>query len=174
MIEADIIDEDTPVELLEGWLVQKMGRNPPHDLATGQLQDLLPPLLPPGYFVRIQGAVTTDTSEPEPDGMVVRGKRRDYAKRHPGPKDSVLIAEVADSSLRRDRGWKKRIYARARVAVYWIVNLVDNQVEVYTEPTGPAKQPDYRQRTDYKPGDKVPVVIDGRVVGQLLVDDLLP
>jgi putative restriction endonuclease len=86
----------------------------------------------------------------------------------------VLIAEVADSSLRRDRGWKKRLYARARVAVYWIVNLVDRQIEVYTEPTGPVKRPDYRQRADYKPGDKVPVVLDGREVARLAVNDILP
>ena len=102
------------------------------------------------------------------------GTVRDFAKRHPGPKDAVLIAEVADSSLRRDRGQKKRLYARARVREYWIVNLVERQVEVHSEPTGPGRKPDYRERTVYAATDAIPVVIDGREVGRLSVADLLP
>ncbi|MBY0521865.1 MAG: Uma2 family endonuclease [Gemmataceae bacterium] len=174
MIQAGILTEDDPVELLEGWLVIKMPINPPHTLATEQLRDLLPPLLPPGWFVNSQAPVTTDTSEPEPDALVVRGHRRQYTDRNPGPEDAAIVIEVADSSLRRDRGWKKRLYARVRVPVYWIVNLVDRQVEIYTEPSGPSEQPDYAQRQDYGPADQVPVVIEGREVGRLSVTDLLP
>ena len=62
-------------------------------------------------------------------------------------------------------------YGRAGIPVYWIVNLRDSQVEVYTDPD-PAGG--YRSRVDYRPGDDVPVVIDGQVVGRIAVTDLLP
>ena len=84
------------------------------------------------------------------------------------------MIEVADSSLDEDRGWKKQIYAHARIPVYWIVNLVARQVEVYTDPTGPADQPDYRQRRDYGPTDEVPLVLDGQEVARIRVSELLP
>jgi Uma2 family endonuclease len=174
MIAAGIIDDDDPVELLEGWLVQKMGKNPPHSFSTGQLRTGLESVIPAGWYVDSQEPVTGDTSEPEPDARVVRGKRRDYLKRHPRPDETPLVGEVSDSTLRRDRGFKMRIYARAGILVYWIVNLIDRQIEVYTDPTGPAKKPTYRQRQDYKPGEEVPVVIEGREVGRLAVKDLLP
>jgi Uma2 family endonuclease len=174
MIESGIIDEDDPVELLEGWLVQKMGKNPPHSFSTRQLRRALERVTPAGWYVDSQEPVTGDNSEPEPDARVVRGDPRDYLQRHPGPAETPLVAEVADSSLGRDRGVKKRIYARAGILVYWIVNLVDKQIEVYTDPTGPAEKPEYRQRQDYQPGDEVPVVIDGREVGRLAVSEVLP
>ncbi len=81
---------------------------------------------------------------------------------------------VSDSSLRRDQGFKKAIYAKAGIAVYWIVNLIDRRVEVYTDPTGPAAQPDYRVRHDAGEADQVPVVIEGREVARIAVRELLP
>ena len=174
MIQAGILTEGDPVELLEGILVTKMVKNPPHTLATQLTRTALERCMPPGWFANTQEPVTTDTSEPEPDVTVVRGERRQYAQRHPGPADLGMLVEVADSSLRQDRTTKKRIYARASIPIYWIVNLVDRQIEVYTEPTGAAEQPDYRQRRDYGPTDSVPVVIDGREFGQIPVGELLP
>jgi Uma2 family endonuclease len=81
---------------------------------------------------------------------------------------------VADSSLQRDRSLKKRLYAAARIPVYWIVNLLANQIEVYPEPSGPAEKPDYQQQQSYGLADMVPVVIDGREVGRLAVQELVP
>jgi Uma2 family endonuclease len=174
MARAGILTEDDPVELLEGWLVQKMTKNPPHNVATGLVGDALEARIPLGWHVAIQGSVTTSDSEPEPDIAVIRGTRRDYLDHHPGPKDVALIAEVADTSLRRDRSTKKRLYARAGYPIYWIVNLAERQIEVYTEPATAAKRPDYRQRRDYGPDDAAPVVLDGAEVGTLMVRDLLP
>jgi Uma2 family endonuclease len=174
MIGAGILTSDDPVELLEGVLVQKMPKNPAHVMAKCLLVEALRKIIPTGWFVREQDPVTTTDSEPEPDTAVVRGSPRHYVERHPGPEDAALIVEVADSSLRRDRGQKKRLYARANVREYWIVSLVDRQVEVFANPTGPGRKPDYRQRREYKAIDSVPVVIDGREVGRLTVADLLP
>jgi Uma2 family endonuclease len=174
MIRAGILTDEDPVELLEGWLVVKMPKNPPHRLATELTREALGQRLPAGWHVQSQEPVTLADSEPEPDALVVRGDRRQYGDRHPGPQDLALVVEVADTTLARDRGVKKRLYAEARAPVYWVVNLVDNQVEVYTDPTGPAEEPDYRQRQDYSPSAEVPLVIDGREVGRLAVRDLLP
>ena len=102
-------------------------------------------------------SVTLLTSEPEPDVIVVRGSNDDYVDRHPGPGDVVLVVEVSDTSLRSDQGFKKMIYAKSSLPVYWIVNLIDRRVEVYTDPTGPAEQPDYRHHDDFSGAESVPL-----------------
>ncbi len=107
---------------------------------------------------------------PEPDISVVRGQSRDYVEQ-PRPEDVPLVVEVADKGrLAIDRGDKRVSYAGGRIPVYWIVNLVDRQVEVYTDP-GPDG---YRSRVDFKPGERIPVVLDGEQVGEVAVDDILP
>lgn len=174
MARAGILLDGDPIELLEGWLVKKMTKDPPHTLAVGCTFDSLRQLIGPDWHIRIEGPVTTGASEPEPDVSVVRGHRRQYADRHPVPDDVGLLVEVADTSLERDRGWKKRIYAAARITVYWIVNLIDGQVEVLVRPTGPGEQPDYASRQVYRAGDAVPVVLDDKEVGRIAVNDLLP
>src|SRR5579862_9140639 len=67
MIDADVLDEGDAVELLEGWIVPKMPRNPPHDATIGLADDALRIRLPAGWHVRLQSAITTSDSEPEPD-----------------------------------------------------------------------------------------------------------
>lgn len=106
--------------------------------------------------------------------MIVRGETRDYRDRHPGPEDVALIVEVADSTLERDRGVKRIVYARAGIPVYWIIKVLERVLEVYCDPSGPGEDTDYRRRRDYGVSDLVPVVIDGREVGRVAVRDLLP
>ena len=77
MAEAGILGEDDPVELLEGWLVPKMTKFPPHTLASGLLQDALTLVLPRGWYLKVQDPIDTPDSAPEPDLCVVRGTRRD-------------------------------------------------------------------------------------------------
>src|SRR5262249_46180523 len=103
MIDSGILTDEDHVELLEGWIVPKMPRNPPHDTVISVIHNQeLGPLLPAGWFCRVQAAVTTDDSEPEPDLAVVRGRERDYLRKHPTPRDMGLVVEVADTTLRRD------------------------------------------------------------------------
>jgi Uma2 family endonuclease len=172
LIDVGVLQEGEPVELLDGWLVKKMTRNPPHDLALSLAEHEIDRRLPTPWFRRVQSAVTTTGSEPEPDLAVVRGPRRRYAKHHPGPADMALVVEVAESSLGHDRNFKGPLYARASIPVYWIINLVDARVEVYTDPTGPDPNPRYRQRQDYGPAEEVPLVLDGVEVGRIPVRDL--
>lgn len=174
LIEIGILTEDDNLELLDGYLVRKMTRNPPHDVCLQLIQETLPRVLPLGWCLRMQSAITLSRSEPEPDGTIVRGNARTYAAQHPRPPDIGLVIEVADSTLDGDRIDKGRIYAEAGIACYWIVNLVDRQIEVYTQPSGATATPAFGQRQDYRMGDDVPLLLDAAVVGTIPVGDLLP
>jgi hypothetical protein len=174
MAEAGILNEDDPVELLEGWLVEKMTKNPPHTTATALLLHRLNRGLPSGWFLTVQDPIATGNSLPEPDMAVIRGAPRDYLERRPEAANIAIVVEVADTSLAQDRGTKKRVYAEASIPIYWIVNLIDRRAEVYTDPTGPAEEPDYRQRRDYGPAEEIPILLDGAEAGRLLVQEFLP
>jgi len=173
MARAGILEEDAPVELLEGWLVQKMTKYPPHRAVARRARRALERLVPEEWSIETQDPITTGDSEPEPDIMLVRAEAADSQARHPDPAEIALVVEVADTSLRRDRGTKKRLYARARISVYWIINLVERQIEVYTDPTGPAKKPDYREQRIYGLSDEIPVLLDGLEIGRILVREVL-
>ena len=125
--------EGEHIELLEGQLIQMSPIGPLHASVVQKLTVLLVPLLRDRASVRIQSPFAAlDTSEPEPDVAIV--PLGDYEDEHPAT--ALLIIEVAESSLRHDRGIKQRIYARAGVAEYWIVNTIEKCVEVYSQPAG--------------------------------------
>jgi Uma2 family endonuclease len=174
MIDAGILTADDAVELLDGWLIRTMPIKPPHRRATERAFAALVRIIPAGWYATMQQPITTGDSEPQPDVSVVRGTTDDYPDRHPGPADLGLIVEVSHSSLADDRGFKRAIYARAEVRIYWIVNLVDRQVEVHTEPSGPGDSPGYARREVFGPDAEVPVILDGREVGRVAVRDVLP
>jgi Uma2 family endonuclease len=174
MVASGVITPDDRVELLEGVLVNKMSKSPEHVLGTILVTDGLRALLPPGWSVRSEQPVRMDDSEAEPDGAVVRGIARNYAARHPIPGEIALVVEVADSSLRRDREDKRRIYARNGIAVYWFVNVADRLIDVFTDPSGPVLTPDFTTATTCRPGDGVPVVLAGTPIGTIPAADLLP
>ena len=171
MIRAGRISEDDRVELLDGWIVPKMGKNPLHDGTVDLIDFLLGKLLPDGWFVRVQNAVVTDDSTPEPDLAVVRGQPGDYRRRHPTAGDVALIIEVADSTLGRDRA-KAAIYARAGVAHYWIVNLAASNVIVYSQPAGNGFDAAYQSQDVMSGRQELPVAFDGQRVGSLEVRQL--
>jgi Uma2 family endonuclease len=174
LIELGMLTEDDNLELLDGYLVHKMSRNPPHDAAIQKGTKKWLRLLPPGWDLRAQSAVTLTASEPEPDFAIVRGDESLYVNRHPTAADVGLVIEVSDSTLQGDRVDKGAIYARAGIECYWIVNLNDRQIEVYTSPSGSAPTPRYAQRVDYGEGDSVSLLLDGGAQVQVAVKDLLP
>jgi Uma2 family endonuclease len=174
MIQTGILADGEAVELLEGYLVNKMAHNNPHRLGVQWLGKRLHMLGLSGWVVLTQLPITLADSEPEPDGCLARGDDRTYLTRHPGPGDVGLVVEVADSSLAFDRIHKGRIYAREGIPSYWIVNVADRLIEVYTDPDPAADPPAYRNRTDYHPGDTVPIVLDGQPAGSIAVADLIP
>lgn len=171
LVRSGALPEEPRHELLEGWITSKMTRNPPHEVAVSLANLLLIRLFGDAWHVRVQSAVATADSQPEPDLAVVRGRARDYLDRHPGPGDVALVIEVADSSLARDRGLKARVYARAGIPNYWIVNLVDRHVEVYSEPTDQAT---YARIETIDPDGAIHLAIDDVEVGPIAARDLLP
>jgi Uma2 family endonuclease len=84
------------------------------------------------------------------------------------------VIEVANTSILRDRQDKARIYARANIVCYWIVNLEDRRIEVHTQPSGPCDAPSYASVVNFAPGDSLPLVLNGTTVATIPVSDLLP
>ena len=172
MAEVGILTEDDRVELINGIVVIKMAKGPAHVWASKSVGDLLEPLLGTAWCLRREEPARIPAlNEPEPDGVVARGTRRAYLRRHPEPHEIALIVEVSDTTYRYDRDQKYVAFAKAGIPVYWIVNLVDRRVEVYTRPVKAGR---YRSHKDFLPGQQVPVVIGGRQLGQIAVDDILP
>jgi Uma2 family endonuclease len=172
MTAAGILTEDDRVELLNGLVVTKMTRGQPHTAALSDTRDTLLPLIPPGWHLQTEAPVRIPNfDEPEPDIAVVQGKARDYValNRPPFASELTLVIEIAESSLARDRSDKWAAYSSAGIPVYWIVNLIDDQIEVYSEPS-PAG---YQRRDDYKPGQDIPVTVNGVEQGRIAVADIL-
>ena len=130
-----LLDDDR-VELIDGYLVRKMGKNPPHSWVTRELLDRLDQMLPSGWMWRQEQPVRIpEHDEPEPAIAIVRGANDDYKHRTPEPADIALLVEISDTTYDRDRGQKWIAYSEGGIAVYWIVNRARGRVEVYTDPS---------------------------------------
>jgi Putative restriction endonuclease len=173
MVESGFLTSQDKVELLENYVVLKMPRDPAHDGTLDLVHEALR-IVPTGWFVRIQQTIALSDSRPEPDFAIVRGNSRAYLSRHPEPADVGLLIEVANTSILRDQRDKARIYARANVVCYWIVNLEDRRIEVHTQPSGPIALPAYASVQNFATGDSIPLILDGAAVASIPVADLLP
>ena len=163
--------DDPRVELIDGYLVTKMAKKPPHIWTVRALMRILRKHIPIGWFLAKEDPIRIPGfDEPEPDVSVIRGAEEDYQDRIAEGSDVALVIEASDSTLPQDRGGKRSAYAKARIPVYWIVNLVDRQVEVYSRP----RKGVYASHQDFKPGQQVPVMIAGQQLGAIAVDDILP
>jgi Uma2 family endonuclease len=141
LLEHGFLDEDDPIELVDGLLLVKEPQSSPHSTAIVLVAGALERGFGDGWFVRVQSPIIIgERSEPEPDVCVVRGRPRDYVDSHPSRPS--LVVEVAQAGLGIARGRKATIYARAGIADYWILNLVDRVLEVHREPArpGPAQR----------------------------------
>jgi Uma2 family endonuclease len=173
MAAEGILTTNDRVELLHGYIIEKMTQNAPHAGAIRRITRRLLPLLPDEWLLGVQGPVTLRDSEPEPDFSIIRGPEEAYANRNPGARDVAIIMEAADSSLLQDQREKGPMYAQARIPEYWIVNLVERRVEVYTQPRA-GKSPGYRQQQNYRPEESVPLILAGREIARIPVRELLP
>ncbi len=171
IIASGSLDEPERVELINGFLVDKRGKSAEHGFSTRRVLDSLEGRLPRGWSSRKEEPVRIpDFDEPEPDVAIVRGRVEDYEHRLPGPDDVGLAVEVSLTTLDRDRDEKGPAYARAGIPTYWIVNLLDRRIEVYTDP-GPDG---YRSRADFGEGQVVSIEIGGHRIGELDVRSVLP
>jgi Uma2 family endonuclease len=147
LIETGFFPPGDPVELVGGQLIVAEPQGSGHFAAIRAVEEALRTAFGSGWEVRRQGPLALDEeSEPEPDVAVVPGSFRDYVVEHPSR--PVLVVEVSESSLALDREHKGSLYARAGLADYWIVNLVDDIIEVYREPApDPAASFGWRYRS---------------------------
>ena len=173
LLQNATLKSGDPFELLEGWIVKKMSRKPPHDVSLDLVQEALRGDLPSEWRCASNAQLRQQTASRNQTWQSFAAWR-DYLAKHPGPPAIGLLVEIADTSLTLDRVTKARIYVRASISDYWIVNLVDRQVEVYSDPDAFAPEPSYARRTDFFPGDSIPFILDGREVARLRVTDLLP
>ena len=140
LIDLGVFQPGDPIELIGGELLVAEPQGAPHYTAIRKTARVLERAFGPSWEVRTQGPMGLDEeSEPEPDVAVVPGEPEDYRSSHPARAD--LVVEVSESSLAFDRGHKGSVYARAGIADYWIVNLVDRVLEVYREPAPDAAAP---------------------------------
>jgi hypothetical protein len=158
------------VELIDGLIVERGAMDPPHVIVSERLRRRLDRMIPERWFVREDKPLRVHvTYEPLPDFAVVQGDPETaYEDRHPGPADVAIVIEISDSTLTKDRREKLVNYAKGGIGVYWIVNLIDRQVEVYT-----LRRRGGKPRI-FKPGQSVPVVINGTEVGLIVVAEILP
>jgi Uma2 family endonuclease len=185
MIETGILAEGAPTELLEGYLVAKdrgrgpgMTHGPIHATGVSRLYRVLLAALGHEWVIRSQLPITLPPaarvrgSEPEPDGWVADGPEHRYVDHHPGPGEIRLVAEVADSSLLADRRGKGPLYAAAGIPLYWIINLVDRQLEVYSDPDPATGQ--YRSQQILAEDQQVTLSWPGLAPVTFAVRDFLP
>jgi Uma2 family endonuclease len=133
LIDLGAFGPEDRLELLGGQLVVREPQGRPHATGIRLVAQALRAAFGPSWSIEAQLPVSLDEeSEPEPDVAVVAGGPRDYLASHPSR--PVLVVEIALTRLALDRGEKASLYARAGVEDYWIVNLVDNILEVYRDP----------------------------------------
>jgi Uma2 family endonuclease len=137
MMENGIIKEGERVELILGQIFTMSAKGTRHTLCTRKLFKQLFSLIGDRADVQSQDPITLPNhSEPEPDIVIARLRSDDYVNSHPAPEDIILVIEVADSTLKFDRETKAPLYAAAGIGEYWIVNLIDDRLEIYRRPNG--------------------------------------
>lgn len=169
MGEAGLLPPEGKFELLDGEIYQLMPPGPEHSFLVGWIRELLVTLarLRESHVREEKPIRLSAHYDPQPDVVVVRGHERDYRTRFPGPDDVWLVVEVCVSSLEYDVTLKVPAYAEAGIAECWLVNVPEQQVEVYREPSAEG----YRLRRIYRSGETVePLGIPGASVA---VADLL-
>lgn len=152
MGEVGILGSETRVELINGEVIEMDPVKSPHSGTVMLLNRLLGKKLGDDFIISIHHPVELNrNSEPEPDLMILNHREDFFTKSHPQPADVILLIEVADSTLEKDRKIKLPLYAAAGITETWIVNLQDQQIEVSTEPS----EKGYSNCHIYRKGDTI-------------------
>jgi Uma2 family endonuclease len=176
-VEADVFPEQDRVFLRDGQIYTKMAKKLAHAAASESARAALAAVLPTGWGLWGENPILSRAySAPLPDLCVIRGCAQDYYRRRsvPTTEDIALVVEVAETTLAEDRTDALSDYAAAGLPVYWIVNLVDWQVEGYTGPKTVRGVGRYARRKVYRPDQDVPVTIAGTVVARVPARVILP
>jgi Putative restriction endonuclease len=135
LVELGFLGEDDRIELIRGELIQRAAKGVARETRIRRLLRQLPSLLQGRATLQCQAPISISfDGEPEPDFAIVQNRSDDYAAEHPTAEGVLLVVEVSDSSLEYDRGVKLPLYAEANISDYWLFNLPDRYLEVYSEP----------------------------------------
>lgn len=147
MIEVGILCDRT-VEFIKGDIIEMSPEKPLHSSTNHKTVIYLRQLLENKALVREAHPITLADSEPEPDVAVVVSTDELYFTRHPSPEDIYWLIEIADSSLSKDLGIKKQIYAEAGIKEYWVIDLINQKMHVFRHP----HQEDYQNQSEFMDG----------------------
>jgi hypothetical protein len=177
MVEAGLIPRDRRVFLLKGRLYEKMARTRAHGSVGAGINMTVVPRLPAGWSLWPESTIVLDPSNaPLPDFAVVRSGDllgRAAPDRYPGPGDIGLLIEVAVTSLHDDLTTALEPYARALIPAYWVVDVPGRRILVHTEPRVIDGKDEYARVETYRPGQSLPLVLDGREVARIPFHELL-
>jgi len=135
MANAGILQADERVELIDGQLFKMAAKGTAHSAATGRTEKLFERLLSGRVWVRVQEPIQlNDYSEPEPDIAITQPDPLDYADHHPTVNEVYLVIEVADTILKKDCQLKAKVYARAGIEDYWVLDVTDRRLFVFRQP----------------------------------------
>ena len=168
MGETGILSEDDRVELIEGEIFEMSPIGRRHAACVDRLTELFSEKLQRKAIIRVQSPIVlNDYSEPQPDVALLKRRADFYEQSLPLPDDVLLIVEVADTTLESDRQIKVPLYARSGIAEVWVVNLADEQVEVYTQPANGV----YQSQQQFKRGETI--TVSGSLNLALSVEEIL-
>lgn len=167
MIEAGVFDEDDHIELIRGEIVDMPPIGPGRGFGVSNLVMLLAPKVGKSAILWVQSPVRISTNDrPEPDVALLRPRPDLSPGSPPQAADVLLVIEISDSSVAYDRKVKRQLYAEAGIPEYWIVNLQEQIIELYSNPS----EGDYRQVTRAKRGETLSLPDE---LGGIQVTDIL-
>ena len=177
MVESGLIPQDRRVFLLEGRLYEKRAKTKAHGSVGAAVTRAVDRRLPDDWSLWPESTVVLDpTNAPLPDFAVVRSGNllgRAAPERYPEAGDVGLLIEVAVTSLRDDLTTALEQYARALIPTYWVVDVPGRRILVHTEPRVVDGRGEYARVETYRPGQSLPLVLDGQEVARIPFDELL-
>ena len=167
MIEHGILTTEDKVELLNGVIIEKMPKGIKHAAINDLVAEMFRETLGNRVIIRNQNPIVLDDySEPEPDLVLAKPPREIYLEKHPTPEDILLIIEISDTTLGRDRVTKSLAYAKAEIQQYLVLNLQNETIEDSREPS----EDGYQFKRTLRKGDSLNLVAFPEV--EIKIDDL--
>ena len=167
MIEHGILTTEDKVELLNGVIIEKTPKRIKHAAISDSAAEILRETLGNRVIIRNQNPIVLDDySEPEPDLVLAKPPREIYLERHPAPEDILLIIEISDITLGRDRVTKSLVYAKAEIQQYLVLNLQNETIEDSREPS----EDGYQFKRTLRKGDSLNLVAFPEV--EIKINDL--
>jgi Uma2 family endonuclease len=177
MVETGLIPSDRRIYLQDGRLYEKMAKTKAHGSVGAAVTRAVDRRLPDDWSLWPESTIVLDsTNAPLPDFAVVRSGDllgRADPERYPEAGDVGVLIEVAVTSLRDDLTTGLEQYARAGIPAYWVVDVPGRRVLVHTKPRVVDGRGEYARSETYRPGQSLPLVLDGKEVARISFDELL-